>query len=88
MGNVLYELNFNLVESLPFIIPLLVGLGFIFTFKWYPSQNPGTDQKCSKGHVGYVIAKWIGWIIGAFAICLFVLLTLAHIADYQEKRDS
>jgi len=87
MGNVLYELNFNWVESLPFIIPLLVGLGFIFTFKWYPSQNPGTDQKCSKGHVGYVIAKCIGWIIGAFAICLFVLLTLAHIADYQEKRE-
>ena len=87
MGNVLYELNFNWIESVPYIIPLFVGMGFFFTFKWYPSQNPGTDQKCSKGYVGYVVAKWVGWIVGTFAFCLFVLLTMAHVVDYREKRE-
>lgn len=87
MGNVLYELNFNWIESVPYIIPFLVGMGFFFTFKWYPSQNPGTDQKGSKGYAGYVVAKWVGWIAGTFAISLFVLLTIAHVVDYREKRE-
>ena len=87
MGNVLYELNFNWLESFILIIPLFVGLGFFFTFKWYPSQNPGTDQKGSEGYIGYVFFKWIGWIVGIFAICLFILITAAHIVDYQEKKD-
>ena len=87
MGNVLYELNFNWIESVLYIIPLLVGMGFFFIFKWYPVQNPGINQKGSQGYVGYVVAKWVGWIVGAFAICLFVLLTAAHIIDYVEKKD-
>ena len=70
MVNVLYELNFNWIESVPYIIPLFMGMGFFFTFKWYPSQNPGTDQKCSKG---YVVAKWVGWIVGAFDFYFLLL---------------
>ncbi len=87
MGNVLYELNFDWIESFVLIIPLVLGLGFFFMFKWYPAQNPGTNQKGSGGYVGYVVPKWVGWIVGAFAICLFVLSTVAHIVDYQEKKD-
>ena len=87
MNNVLYELNFNWLQSFILIIPLFVGLGFFFTFKWYPSQNPGTDQKGARGYAGYVFFKWTGWIVGIFAICLFILITAAHIMDFQEKKD-
>ena len=87
MGNVLYELNFNCLESLALINSLVVGVGFFFVFKWYPFQNPGIDKKDAKGYIGYVVSKWIGWIVGTFAICLFILLTVSHVIDYQEKRE-
>lgn len=87
MGTVLYEFHFAWLSSLFLLIPLIVGLGFFFCYKWYPAQNPGIDQKGSDGYIGYLFFKWIGWIVGVFAICLFVLLVSAHIIDYQEKKD-
>lgn len=86
MGNVLYEFHFNWLECLGLFIPLVIGLGFFFIFKWYPAQNPGIDKKGWKGYVGYVVCKWIGWIVGVFAICLFILLITVHIIDYKEKK--
>ena len=84
MGNVLYELNFDWRESFGLITPLVLSLMSFFIYKWYPAQNPGVDRK---GYKGYVFAKWMGWIVGVFVFCLFILITAAHITDYQEKID-
>ncbi len=87
MNTILYELHFNWLEALVLFIPLIVGLGFLFLFRWYPEQNSGVDKKWSKGYVGYVISKWIGWIVGTFAILLFVCVLAAHIYDYFEIKN-
>lgn len=87
MSNVIYELHFDLVDCFVLLIPLVVGLGFFFMFKWYPAQNPGIDQKGSKGYVGYVAAKWIGWIVGVFAIGLFALSIAGHVVEYHEMSE-
>ena len=39
MGTVLYEFHFAWLSSLILLIPLIVGLGFFFCYKWYPAQN-------------------------------------------------
>ena len=88
MGTILYELHFDWVESLGLFIPLVVGLGFFFIFKWYPCQKPGIDKKGSKGYLGYLVSKWIGWIVGVFAIGLFVCLSVAHIYEYSEMKSA
>lgn len=86
MGTVLYQLHFNWIGSLVLLIPLLVGLGFFFCFKWYPAQNPGVNRKGAEGYGGYVFYKWLGWIVGVFAVFLFVCLVIAHINDFSEKK--
>lgn len=82
MNTVLYELHFNWLGSLVLLIPLFVGLGFFFCFKWYPAQNPGINQKGAEGYPSYVLFKWVGWIVGVFAIFLFVCLSIAYYNNY------
>ena len=84
MSNVLYELNFDWVESYWLLTPLLVGLGFFFVI---PLQNPEVKQKGSKGYSGFIFWKITGYIIGTFLICLWALLVLSHVVDYQEMRE-
>ena len=86
MGTILYELHFDWLESLELFILLVVGLGFFFIYNWYPAQNPGIDKKGCKGYVGYVVSKWIGWIVGAFSICLFFCVLKIHVNDYLEMK--
>lgn len=86
MGAVLYKFHFDWANNISLLIPLVVGLGFFFIFKWYPAQNPRVNQKGTEGYVGYVFAKWVGWIVGIFTICLFVLLLISCIIDYQDKK--
>ena len=76
MDNILYQYHFDWFGSLVLLIPLLVGLGFFFFFKWYPVQNPGVNQKGAKGHREYVLFKWIGWIVGSLVLFLFVVFHL------------
>lgn len=86
MNTVLYELHFDWLGSLVLLIPLVIGLGFFFCFKWYPMQNPGVNQKGAEGYRVYVLFKWIGWIVGTFTILLFVCLTIAHYDDYATTK--
>ena len=79
MGTVLYALHFDWTGSFVLLIPLVVGLGFFFIFKWYPAPNPGANQMGSNDYAGYVFFKWVGWIVGVFTIILFVCLLAAHI---------
>ena len=88
MNNILYELHFNWSSCLILFIPLLVGLGFFFCFKWYPAQNPGVNIKGAHGYVGYIFFKWLGWIVGVFCFLLFVSILVAHIGDYSEKKNA
>ena len=88
MNTVLYELHFNWLNCFVLLIPLLVGLGFFFGFKWYPKQNPGVDKKGTRGYIGYIFFKWLGWLVGVFCFVLFVCLLVAHIQDYSEKKDA
>ena len=88
MNNILYELHFNWLSCLILLIPLLVGLGFFFCFKWYPAQNPGVNIKGAHGYVGYIFFKWLGWIVGVFCFFLFVCILVAHISDYSEKKNA
>ena len=78
MNNILYELHFNWLSCLILFIPLLVGLGFFFCFKWYPAQNPGVNIKGAHGYVGYIFFKWLGWIVGVFCFLLFVFVEVKY----------
>jgi hypothetical protein len=88
MGTVLYALHFDWTGSFVLLIPLVVGLGFFFIFKWYPAPNPGANQMGSNDYAGYVFFKWVGWIVGVFTIILFVCLLAAHIYDFSEKKNA
>ncbi len=87
MTEVLYELHFNWLSSLALLIPLFVGLGFFFCFKWYPVQNPGVDKKGARGYALYVFFKWLGWMVGVFCLFLFVGSVFFHIEDYFGKKE-
>lgn len=85
---VLYELHFSWSNCMVLLIPLVVGLGFFFTFKWYPAQNPGIDQKGSQSYAGYVFAKWVGWIVGSFAMLLFLCSVTVYISEYCDMKQA
>lgn len=86
METVLYEYHFDYFESLILLIPFIVGLGFFSFWKWHPVQNPGVSEKGTKGHMIYIIGKYVGWIVGTLSILLGVLCLSAQIIDYQDKK--
>ena len=86
METILYEYHFDYLQILPFLIPFIVGFSFFFIWKWYPAKNRGVSEKGARGHVAYMVWKYIGWIVGAFTVILGVFCLSAHIIDFQDKK--
>lgn len=86
METVLYQYHFNYLSSLTLLIPLIVGFGFFFFWKWYPAQNPGVTEKGTQEHTTYVVGKYIGWIVGAMAIILGIVLISNSVIDHQRVK--
>jgi len=86
MEKALYQFHFDVVSFLPCFIPILVGLGFFFAWKWYPKQNPGVQERGKNGHRTYVVVKFIGWIVGTFAFLLGVLIIVSYIWNFQSTK--
>lgn len=84
MEKVLYQFHFDFRNFIICFIPLIVGLGFFFAWKWYRIQNPGCEVKGNSDHNVYVVTKIIGWIVGTFCLLLFAISIFGYISSYND----
>lgn len=85
METVLYEYHFNVKDWLPNLIPLVVGLGFLFF-----SISLVKEKERETGWEGFITSffKIVGFVVGPIGIGLFVLVTIGMVMDHMDYKQS
>ncbi|MGN0468076.1 MAG: hypothetical protein ACI4GY_05080 [Acutalibacteraceae bacterium] len=88
MENVLYEYHFAIADFLPILIPLVVGVGFLYnsiSIIRSKQEEKGFDRLFS------VFSKILGFIVGPICIGIFILsvagMSIEH-SEFQEKLEN